>query len=232
MNDKKIILFQGDSLTDAGRVRNTREANLSMGDGFVSMIAGSLTYQYPFIDVLNRGVAGDRIADTYSRWQEDALNIKYDLISILHGINDVGFGIRLGKGSDAGRYEFIYDRMLYEIKETNPSAQIVLCQPFILRKDLTDTGYSPEFHNDIYVDWEKWSSEMKRRGEIVRKLSEKYHTMYVPMWDDLNKAQERMPAERLTMDCIHLTATGNYVLAQSWLKATAGYFEKLANERN
>lgn len=224
MINRKTILFQGDSLTDAGRDKHPDVMNYALGDGYVTMIAGKLTHQYPRLDIVNRGVYGNRIADTYGRWQEDALNIQFDLISILHGINDVGFGIRMGMGSDAKRFEYIYDRMLFEVKEKNPEAQIVLCQPFILRKDLSGTDYATEFRNDIYIDWNKWSSEMKRRGDVVSKLSEKYRTMYAPMWDDLVIAQESMPVERLTVDCIHLTAAGHYVIAQSWLKATESFF--------
>ena len=214
--DRKLILFQGDSITDAGRNRNTEEANVSLGHGFVTMLAGKIGYEYPWIDVMNRGVGGNRISDTFGRWQEDTLNIKFDMLSFLTGINDIGFGIRLGKGSDAKRFEFIYDRIIYEAIESHPNAVIVLGQPFILRKDLTDTGYSTEWKNDIYVDWNIWNSEMKRRGEVVLKISEKYHAMYVPFWDALIKAQEIVPVEQLTIDCIHLTAAGNFVLAKAW----------------
>ena len=215
--DRKLILFQGDSITDAGRNRNIEDKNIFLGHGYVTMVAGKLTYDYPWIDVLNRGIGGNRIADTYGRWQEDTLNIPYNMISFLSGINDVGFGIRMGMGSDIKRFEFIYDRMIYEAAERHPEAIIVLGQPFILRKDLSGTGYASEWNNDIYTDWDIWNSEMKRRGEVVRKISEKYNTKYVPYWDALIKAQEYIPVEKLTIDCIHLTVTGNYIMAQTWL---------------
>ncbi|MBQ8190045.1 MAG: hypothetical protein IJZ44_09740, partial [Lachnospiraceae bacterium] len=227
--DRKLILFQGDSITDAGRNRNIKEANSSLGHGFVTMLAGKIGSEYPWIDVMNKGVGGNRIADIYGRWQEDTLNIKFDMLSFLSGINDIGFGIRMGIGSDAKRFEFIYDRMIYEAVESHPNAVIVLGQPFILRKNLTNTVYFTEWKNDIYVDWNIWSSEMKRRGEIIQKISEKYHTMYVPFWDALIKAQERIPVEQLTLDCIHLTAAGNYILAQTWWDMTKELLKNWAN---
>lgn len=224
--DKRVILFQGDSITDASRNRTVERKNCSLGDGYVTMLAGQLSYEHPGIEIINRGVSGNRIADTYGRWQEDALNIKYDLLSILTGINDVGFGIRMGKGSDTERFECIYDRMLFEVTEKNPEGKIVLCQPFVLKMDLSSCVPSAEFCNDIYTDWNVWSSDMERRVEVVIKLSEKYHTMYAPLWDALREAQKRIPVENLTFDCIHLTATGNYVIAQEWKRVTKPFFER------
>ena len=223
--DRKLILFQGDSITDAGRNREIGNKNISLGHGFVTMVAGKVTYDYPWIDVLNRGVGGNRIADTYGRWQEDTLNIPFDMLCFLSGINDIGYGIRLGKGSDAKRFEFIYERMIYEAIETHPDAIIVLGQPFILRKDLSDTRYAEKWKNDIYNDWDIWCSEMKRRSEVVQKISEKYGTLYAPYWDMLIKAQENIPVENLTIDCIHLTATGDQVLANTWMNTTAKVLE-------
>lgn len=112
--DRKLILFQGDSITSAGRNRTDAPMNYSLGDGYVTMIAGELMSNHPEIDILNRGVGGNRIADMYGRWQEDTLNIDYNVLSILCGINDVGFKLRLGRGSDKDRFEFLYDRMLFE----------------------------------------------------------------------------------------------------------------------
>ncbi len=221
--NQRLILFQGDSLTDAGRSRSTMDKNISLGNGYVTMIAGELGFRYPQIDVLNRGVAGDRIADTYGRWQEDTLNVHYDMLSFMSGINDVGFAIRLGRGSDAGRFEFIYDRMIYEGAESHPDAKIVLCQPFVLKKDLTGTGYATQWENDIYRNYDLWSGEMRRRGDIVQKIAEKYHAIYVPFWDALSKAQTRMGVERLTVDCIHMTAVGDHILAKTWLDTVGPY---------
>lgn len=110
--ERKTILFQGDSITDADRDRANLKANTRLGMGYVTMLAGILGCKYPHVDVLNRGIASNRVADTYARWLEDMRNVDFDMISILLGVNDVGFHLRRNKGSDAQRFEFIYDRML------------------------------------------------------------------------------------------------------------------------
>lgn len=227
----KIILFQGDSITDAGRNRAEKETNAGLGDGYVTMVAGELTYKYPWVDVVNRGVAGDRIADTFGRWQEDTLNIKYDMLSFMSGINDVGFALRLNKGSDAKRFEYIYDRMIYEACESHPNAKLVLGQPFVMRKNLEGTELAKEYHNDIYLNWDIWSDEIQIRGEVVEKIAQKYGAIYVRFWDALNTACEQCSVDQLTIDCIHLTATGNYVLAETWKMATKPCLDEWNNSR-
>lgn len=220
--ERKTILFQGDSITDAGRNRDKPQANSGLGMGFVSMIAGELGCKYPNVDVLNRGIAGNRIADTYSRWLEDMRNVHFDMINILLGVNDVGFELRLNRGSDPKRFEFIYDRMLWEVKQSHPNAAIVLCQPFIQKRHYLHPGYG----DDIFENWSLWKESLERRDEAVKRLASKYDAIYVPMWEALNKAQKTIAVEYLTEDCVHLTARGNFVVAQAWLQTVEHYIQE------
>lgn len=222
---RKIILFQGDSNTDAGRNKTDAPKNYWLGDGYVTMIAGEILSKHPELDILNRGVGGNRIADIYGRWQEDTLNINYDVLSLLCGINDVGFDLRLGRGSDQSRFEFIYDRMMYEAKEVNPDAKLVLCQPFLLKIDVNGTNFEGNFGNDIFRNWSTWDTEIKKRDEVVKKMAQKYNAIYVPFGDELHKAEKNVGIHRMTNDCIHLTPVGNYILAKTWLDYTQRLFE-------
>ena len=88
MNEaKKVIVFQGDSITDAARIR---QDPYNMGQGYPTRVAGQMglanpgTYQF-----YNRGVSGDRIVDIYARMKYDIINLKPDYLSILVGVNDV-----------------------------------------------------------------------------------------------------------------------------------------------
>ena len=86
------ILFQGDSITDAGRNRDADTANIpsGLGSGYVNLIAAQLLRQHPEdnLQIYNRGISGNRIVDLYARWKVDAINLKPDLISVLIGVND------------------------------------------------------------------------------------------------------------------------------------------------
>ena len=79
----KLILFQGDSITDALRSRDNGVYN---GNGYPTLVAGRLGYeqpgQYTFV---NRGISGNRIVDLYARIKIDLINLKPDVLSILIG---------------------------------------------------------------------------------------------------------------------------------------------------
>ena len=57
----KRILFQGDSVTDYGRVR---EDFYGMGSGYANLAKASFGVDYPNqYEFINRGVSGNRIVD-------------------------------------------------------------------------------------------------------------------------------------------------------------------------
>lgn len=210
------ILFQGDSITDAGRSRTAAEANRGLGDGYVNLIAAELTGKAPGrYEIFNRGVGGNRIGELYGRWVEDAVRPTYDLLSVLCGINDVGFEQRLHRGSSPERYEWTYDRMLAEARASHPDAGLVLIAPFVFRfRHHDDLG-----GEDIYNDWDIWSGAIRQCGEITRKLAEKYDALFIPMFDIFQRACETVDPRLLSVDCIHLRPAGNYLLARSWIDA-------------
>lgn len=211
------ILFQGDSLTDTGRKRDETRPNVNLGNGYVNMIAGQLIAENPGAgyEIYNKGINGNRVADLYARWIEDTLNPEYDLLSILMGVNDVGFGLRLNCGSSAPRFERIYDMMLSEVKETHPQAKIVIVEPFIFKMKYPDgpRGF------DIYEGWETWSSEIRKRGAAARRLSEKHGALFIEMFDEFEALSAKYAPEIFSLDCIHLTPAGNAILAKRWIEA-------------
>ena len=61
----KTFVFQGDSITDAGRNRNNDNER---GVGYPTLVAASMGYKFPGeFRFINRGVSGDRIVDVNSR---------------------------------------------------------------------------------------------------------------------------------------------------------------------
>ena len=142
------------------------------------------------------------------------MNIEFDVLSILFGINDVGFGLRLNMGADCEKFQFVYDRMLYEVKQKKPDAKIILMEPFLLKTDYCH----PEFGNDIFKDWEIWNEEIKKRGSIVKELSEKYNAIFVPLHDEFQKLSEKFGPEHFSHDCVHPTPAGHEFIARKWLE--------------
>ena len=66
------ILFQGDSITDGNRGRNS-DPNHILGHGYVFLIAARWGAAYPEKDwaFFNRGVSGNTVNDLEKRWQTD-----------------------------------------------------------------------------------------------------------------------------------------------------------------
>ncbi|MDA3844943.1 MAG: GDSL family lipase, partial [Vallitaleaceae bacterium] len=82
MADKQLtLLFQGDSVTDVGR---ERADGSDLGSGYVKMVAELIDAELPTknIQVLNRGISGDRLMDLKARWEEDCIALQPSIISI------------------------------------------------------------------------------------------------------------------------------------------------------
>lgn len=212
------ILFQGDSLTDCGRDKTGKNPVCAYGYGYVNLIASRLLCDYPDTVVYNRAYNGSRIADTYSRWIEDALNVDCNILSILSGVNDIGFGIRMNQGADAKKFEFIYDLMIKEALEKNPKLKIVLCEPFLFKIEEN----TPELGVDIVDNWDIWNGELKERQNIVRSLAKKYNAVFVPFGERFEEALKKAPPQHWSIDCIHATNAGHELMARVWLEYVIG----------
>ena len=212
------ILFQGDSVTDTGRLREGADLNRRLGCGYPQLIGARLMCDNPDIQVENRGIAGNRISDLYGRWIEDTLNIDFDILSILCGINDIGFALRMGRGADAEKFRFIYDRMIYEAKQARPESTIVLCEPFLF---LLEKEQAPE-NADIIENWSTWNGHMMERRQIVKELAEKYQAIFVPFGEMFDEACKTSPAVRWSFDGIHVTSAGHELMARKWIACVLG----------
>lgn len=212
------ILFQGDSVTDTGRLREGGDLNRRLGCGYPQLIGARLMCDNPDVQVENRSVAGNRISDLYGRWIEDTLNIDFDILSILCGVNDIGFALRMGMGADAEKFCFIYDRMIYEAKEARPDSTIVLCEPFLF---LMEKEQAPK-NVDIIENWDVWSGHMGERRAIVKELAEKYNAVFVPFGQMFDKVCKISPAVRWSFDGIHVTSAGHELMARRWIECVFG----------
>ena len=81
------ILFQGDSITDAGRNRDDIH---DLGHGYPLYAAKYLKERYPEIDFefVDLGISGNQTKDLVERLQADFIDIQPDIVSIMIGVND------------------------------------------------------------------------------------------------------------------------------------------------
>lgn len=204
----KVILFQGDSITDCGRSREGNPSQL-LGQGYAYHIAGQLGYQLPGAghQFINRGISGNLVSDLYARWNEDAIAVKPDILSILIGVNDTWRIMdRLPSGA-TDRFERAYRVLLEETKEVLPDTRLVLCEPFVLR-----TGVTAK-------EWSAWRERVERQSGIVRQLAEEYKAVFVPFQQAFDEAADKATPDYWLYDGVHPTAAGHYLMAAVWLKA-------------
>ena len=207
----KTILFQGDSITDAGRSR-TDDAHL--GVGYPLLVTGKLSCDRPGeFHFLNRGISGNRTIDLIARVKPDIIRLQPDYMSILIGVNDVWHEFyEVPNGIDAVRYETYYDMLLSEVTDALPSVRLMILEPFTL----CGAG------NEAYYD--AFRAEVDLRAAAARRIAEKYHAVFVPLQSSFDRlAAETGDASLWLYDGVHPTTGGHEMIARAWLSA----FEKL-----
>ena len=147
------LLFQGDSITDAGR---SFENPHLLGGGYVKYAAAYLQEAYPEMEFefINLGISGNQTKDLVARLDKDFVDIQPDIVSILIGINDVWHHAEDRSWIPDEVFEARYHTVLQALKEKT-SAKIMMMEPFLI--PVEDKLY---FREDLY-----------KKIEIVRKLA-------------------------------------------------------------
>ena len=209
--EQKVILFQGDSITDCGRDREKQTHN---GRGYAHLVAAQLTADEPMAyNCINRGVSGNRVVDLYSRIKIDMINLKPDYMSILIGINDVWHEYTRQNGVDAEKFEMVYGLIIEELKKALPDLKIMILEPFVLHGSATNTD---EEHPGR---WEHFASECALRRQAAKRIAEKYGVVFVPLQELLDKVSANTPEGYWLVDGVHPTPAGHELIKREWLKA-------------
>ena len=199
------ILFQGDSITDAGR---KREEPTNLGKGYPLLVAGVLGAENPGkFEFFNRGISGNRVVDLYARIKADIINLKPDILSILIGVNDIWSEITGEDGVDTEKYFRIYSMLIEEIQSALPEVKIMILEPFVLKASATE------------AEWERFHSEVKERAEKAKEIARKYNLKFGPLHAEFDKAEERYAADYWLKDGAHPTIMGHEIIKREWLKA-------------
>lgn len=208
--ENKVIVFQGDSITDCGRGRDNDEFP---GSGYAAMTMQHLSDESPnCYTFFNRGISGNRVIDVYSRIKRDIINLKPDYLSILVGVNDVYHELVLQNGVSAEKYEMIYGLMIEELLHELPEIKIMLLEPFVLPSNETQRDDDPSF-------WAYFRKEVDLRRQAVKRLAEKYNLIFIPLQDLFTTAQESAPGKDYwSIDGIHPTPVGHELIKQAWLE--------------
>lgn len=211
LEDKSVILFYGDSITDAER---EKDSGLDLGKGFVRLLGSYLGYKNPdkFFKIINRGVGGDSIYELVKRLDYDCLAFPVDVLSILVGVNDSTFRLWV-KDTPAPiapeEFERCYRRILDAVRKKNPKIQLVLCTPYMVEKTAEH----------------RINKELLRHYvPIIHRLAEEYQAILVPYFEEMEKRINEGTADGLTNDGVHPTEAGTFFLAEIWAENVVGEY--------
>ena len=196
----KTILFQGDSITDAGR---SREDNLNMGYGYATMTAGKIGMDHPGkYQFYNRGVSGNRSTDLYARIKSDTINLKPDILTVLIGVNDVWHELAHQNGVSAPKYEMILEMYLREVMEALPDVKIFLLEPFVL----LGTGVEEYF--------DEAASEVALRAKACKRVADKLGLPYIPLQEKISAFADQTSSATVLRDGVHPTYVGHELISR------------------
>ena len=199
----KIILFQGDSITDCERSRQTV---IRQGYGYATMVQGQLGYDCPGeYEFINKGISGNRIVDVYARIKADIINLKPDYMSLLIGVNDVWHELGGGNGVEADRFYTVLKMLADDTIARFPDIRMIFMEPFTL-----NTGVVAE-------NWDYFREETALRGAAVKRVAEEVGGLYLPLQEKFNAACETSDASYWLRDGVHPTPAGHQLIADAWL---------------
>lgn len=202
IEDGATVLFQGDSITDAGRDRLNGH---HLGSGYAMMAASWFQALYPekAVHFINRGISGNRAKDLRSRWQVDCLDLQPTWVSIMIGINDTWRRYDSDDPTTVQAYEEAYRVILQDVT-TKLGARLILCEPFVL---------------PVPADRMQWREDLDPKIAVVRQLAREFHAMLVPLDGIFAQACARREPAFWAADGVHPSNAGHALIAQSWLRA-------------
>ena len=185
------ILFQGDSITDAGSYRK----KCSEFTGYVKYTAELLGGGN---DYFNHGISGNTSADVLARYEKDIKAVEPDVMTLLIGINDVWRAFDSCHYTSPDSYGKSVREILTKTRKDFPNVKIILLEPFLL--PAPDKKY--------------WRGNLAEYIEEARAAAVELADGFVPL--DGLLAKERMTTawQELSGDGVHLAEKGQRVVAK------------------
>ena len=233
LKDNPVIMFQGDGITDGGRVRGN-DPNHVMGHGYAYNVASYLGYTYAEkqYGIYNRGVVFDGVSEMTERWEKDTLEFNPNVVSVMIGLNDVPTELEEGDRNaiDAAT---AYGRKLEELIDSTlkklPECRIVLLEPVALPlqriwqyKPLEgeQEGFKPHYSINPAACYTSVAvaNNIKYFQEEVKRIAKEKKLIFVPLQEVFEKASERVDGCYWLWDGSHPTYSGHNLISEKWLE--------------
>lgn len=196
------LLFQGDSITDAGR---NREDLHDLGHGYPLYAAKFIKEAFPEADIefIDKGISGNQTKDLVARLDEDFVDLQPDLVSIMIGVNDTWHHSGEKDWIPNEVFEERY-RTVLEALKTKTNAKIVIIEPFLI--PVEDKLFFRE--------------DLDPKIQVIRKLAREYADVYIPTDGLLASAYIGNDPLVFAQDGVHPTAFGAEFIGKMYLDYT------------
>lgn len=210
LNKGEIILFQGDSITDAGRKKASTDFNTldNLGYGYVLHAAADLLTNEASKDlkIYNKGISGNKVYQLAERWDDDCLNLSPNILSILIGVNDYWHKHNGKYNGTVAIYENDFKALLERTLKKLPNVKLVIGEPFAVK-------------NVKAVD-DSWYPEFDEYRAAAKRIAKEFNAIFVPYQAVFDEAIKVKSGEYWTPDGVHPSLAGAKLMANAWLKAT------------
>jgi lysophospholipase L1-like esterase len=209
LTKEQVILFQGDSITDAGRNKEDTGFNTArnLGSGYPMLAGAAILNKYEALNlkIYNKGISGNKVYQLAERWDKDCLEMKPDVLSILIGVNDIWHKLNGNYNGTIEIYRNDYKALLERTIKALPNVKLIICEPFAVKgvKAVDDTWY-PEF-----FEYQKAAKDIARQFKAI----------FIPFQSVFDEAQKRAPGSYWTGDGVHPSLAGAQLMAKAWMKA-------------
>lgn len=201
------ILFQGDSITDAGRNRGHYYANDAggLGHGYVFQIIADLLGANPGRDIkcYNRGISGNKVYQLADRWEDDCLMLKPDILSILIGVNDFWHTLNSRYSGTPTTYDHDFRALLKRTRERLPNVQLIIGEPFAVKGGTAIN--------------EQWDKDFPAYQKSARQVAEDFGAVFISYQEVFDDALKAAPADYWCPDGVHPSIAGAYLMKNAWL---------------
>ncbi len=209
LSKNNVILFQGDSITDAGRNREDNSFNSSraLGSGYAMLASAAILEKFASLDlkIYNKGISGNKVFQLAERWDKDCLELKPDVLSILIGVNDIWHKLDGKYDGTPEIYRKDYIALLERTKKVLPDVKFIICEPYAVK--------------GVKAVDDKWYPEFFEYQKIAKDIASQFGAVFVPFQKVYDEAQKRAPGSYWTGDGVHASFAGAQLMAGAWMEA-------------
>lgn len=202
-----VILFQGDSITDAGRDKENSAPNnsRSLGSGYAFLAAARLLHDYPGhqLQIFNKGISGNKVYQLAERWEQDCIGLKPTVLSILIGVNDYWHMFNGNYDGTIQTYRDDYRKLLDRTLGALPGIKLIIGEPFAV--------------NNVKAVTDAWFPAFDEYRLAAKEIAAEYKAAFVPYQSVFDAASKKVSPDYWTNDGVHTTLAGAQLMAEAWL---------------